>query len=204
MPSTPLLAFGITHLTDARYFAAWEARYLCFPLGPAGMPLENFQAIREWVEGPVCVAELGADAGVIEDTGGLRTAGITHVLIDYGTPAAPFRMAGIEVLTRVPVAGYHSALDVAEQLNEISGPVVLDFTDGGITWTDLVEGHPFSTGPLTELTHGREAFLRIDLTPDEAGSAAEAGHGLAFRGSSEEKVGYKSFDDIDDILEALE
>lgn len=204
MLKTHLLAHGITHLTDARYFAAWYPDYLCFPLGEAGLSLDYFLAIREWVEGPVCVVEAGADAGSVPSAEALRTAGVTHILLDYGTDTAEFRSAGLEVLTRLPVAGYQSALDISDQLSELTGPVLLDFTAGGITWSDLSDGHPFSPGMLHEMTAGRPVYVRIDLTPDEAAAATEAVYGLALSGSSEEKVGYKSFDDIDDLLDALQ
>ncbi|THH37847.1 hypothetical protein [Neolewinella litorea] len=201
MVSIPLLAFGLTHLTDARYFAAWDARFLCFPIGPAGLSLDYFLAIREWVEGPVCVAELGAGAEFPAEA--LREAGITHVLIDHGVDAQPYTQAGINVLTRIPVAGYHTLDDLRERLTETTGTVILDFADGGITYTDLEEGTPFTTTDLAAVTQDREVFLHLDLAAEQA-TAAVRHHGLALRGSGEEKVGYKSFDDIDDILEALQ
>ena len=199
MPTVPLLAFGITHLTDARYFAAWEARYLCFPIGTDGISPDYFHAIREWVEGPVCVPQLGGAAG--ENL--LVELKADAVMVDYGNVIPSSAVLPTTLITRLPVAGYQSVLDLREQLNELTGPVVLDFTAGGITWSDLVEGHPFSTGLLHELIDDREVYVRIDLTPDEAAAAAEVVPGLAFMGSSEEKVGYKSFDDIDDLLYAL-
>ncbi|NJB87230.1 phosphoribosylanthranilate isomerase [Lewinella marina] len=204
MVSTPLLAFGITHLTDARYFAAWDARYLCFPLGPAGLSTDYFLAIREWVEGPVCVAELGADAGAEYSAEALSDGGISHVLIDYGSPATGFTAAGITVLTRLPVAGYHSLDDLQERMAETSGALILDFTDGGITYSDLVNGSPFPLSELSALIGDGEVFLHLDLSASQAEATATANYGLALRGSSEEKVGYKSFDDLDEILEALE
>ena len=204
MTTLPLLAHGITHLTDARYFAAWHPDYLCFPVGPGGIAPEYFTAIREWVEGPVCVAELSteADAEALQTL--LDIPDLTHVMLDYGTDSSFLTQRSLQPITRLPVAGYHAVLDVADRLAEVPDPVVLDFTDGGITWSDLVDGHPFSTGLLKELTGERKIYVRIDLTPDEVAEARDMVYGLALRGSSEEKVGYKSFDDIDDILEALE
>ncbi len=204
MLSLPLLAYGITHLTDARYFAAWEARYLCFSLGAPGMSLAEFSAIREWVEGPVCVAELGGAAGAGVPAEELGASGVTHVLLDFDTSAKAFREAGLEILTRVPVAGYQSVGDLRDHLSETTGPVVLDFTDGGITYADLADGSPFTIGEMQQSLGDREAFLHIDLAPEEADEAAAVLPGLALRGSSEEKVGYKNFDDIDELLEALE
>ncbi len=204
MLSTHLLAFGITHLTDARYFAAWEADYLCFPLGEGGLSLDYFLAIREWVEGPVCVVELGADAGAVFPAERLRESGVTHVLLSFGTDPAPYLAAGIAVLTRIPVAGYHSADDLRERMEESRGTVLLDFTDGGIAYTDLTEDSPFSIGALQAALGEREVYLRLDLDPEDAEVFAALFPGLALRGSSEEKVGYKNFDDIDELLEALE
>ena len=203
MPQIPLLAFGITHLTDARYFAAWEARYLCFPIGTDGISPDYFHAIREWVEGPICTPQLGGDAGENQLPELQAGAALTHVMVDYGNGFTPPPGTVPTVITRLPVAGYQSALDLQEQLAELRGPVILDFTAGGITWSDLVDGHPFSTGLLHELVADREVYVRIDLTPDEAVAASEVVPGLAFMGSSEEKVGYKSFDDIDDLLYTL-
>ena len=205
MPTVPLLAFGITHLTDARYFAAWDVRYICFAMGAGGITADYFHAMREWVEGPVCVPYLGPDLVGIENAlAELQTGtALTHIMVDYGTPFSPPPGTTLTVITRAPVAGYQSALDVQEQLASLSGPVILDFTDGGITWSDLVEGHPFSTGLLHELVTDREVYIHIDLTADELTAVRDQLPGLAFRGSSEEKVGYKSFEDIDDLLYSL-
>ncbi len=204
MLQTKLLAFGITHLTDARYFAAWEADYLCFPLGEGGLSLDYFLAIREWVEGPVCVVELSANAGATFPAEQLSASGITDVLLPSGVDARAYRTAGLNVLTHIPVAGYHSADDLRERIAEASGPVLLDFTDGGIAYEDLAEDSPFSIGALQRAIGEREAYLRLDLDPADVELFAAVFPGLALRGSSEEKVGYKNFDDIDELLEALE
>ena len=204
MLSTKLLAFGITHLTDARYFAAWEADYLCFPVGPAGLPLEQFLAIREWVEGPVCVLEWGGDAGATVSPVELESLGITHVLAGRADLSSASFPGSVMVILHVPVAGYQSVEDVADQLEGTTGPVLLDFTAGGITYADLAAGSPYTIGELQRALGERPAYLHIDLEAEDADSAAAVFHGLALRGSSEEKVGYKNFDDLDDLLEALE
>ncbi|WP_116107298.1 hypothetical protein [Lewinella sp. IMCC34191] len=204
MLQTHLLAFGITHLTDARYFAAWEADYLCFPIGPEGLSLDYFVAIREWVEGPTCVVEWRRSAGEMLSPEALKGHNITHLLLDYDIDPTDWTAAGLEVIRRIPVAGYHSTEDVAERVKSTTGTVLLDFTDGGIVYDDLAEGSPFTIGELQQVLGDRPAYLHIDLATEDAEAAAAVFHGLALRGSSEEKVGYKSFDDLDDLLEALE
>ncbi|MEL7161002.1 MAG: hypothetical protein AAFN92_09600 [Bacteroidota bacterium] len=209
MLATQVLASGITHLTDARYFAAWEVDYLAFPLGQNGITWDYLNALREWVEGPAIVAELPRDADEATWSAALREQGITLVLLPYPAPAAaPLRAAGIELLLRLDVAGYHSAEDVADLLGEMPAAktVILNFEAGGITWADLTAGHPFGLTDLEQLLQKRPCLLRIDLGGQDpkAIKAAYSLTGFAVRGSSEEKVGYKSFDDLDDLFEGLE
>jgi phosphoribosylanthranilate isomerase len=200
--SIPLLAYGITHLTDARYFAAWHPDYLCFPLGTEGLSLDYFVAIREWVEGPVCVAELGADAGANFRPETLTERNITHLLVDEGST---YPTQGFTTITRLPIAGYHLLADLSDKINETPGILLLDFTSGGITYGDLEEGHPFTPDQLRGVIGERSVYFRIDFVPIAIGTSAPRGlPGLAVRGSGEEKVGYKSFDELNDLFEVLE
>ncbi len=204
MLQTNLLAFGITHLTDARYFAAWDADYLCFPIGPQGLTLDYFVAIREWVEGPTCVVELRRGAGETLTSEAVKQYSISHILLDQDAKPGIWDNTGVEIIRRIPVAGYQTADDLAELVGAAAGTVILDFTSGGIAYEDLAEGSPFTIGELQKILGDRPAYLHIDLEAEDAEAAAAVFHGLALRGSSEEKVGYKSFDDLDDLLEALE
>ena len=129
---------------------------------------------------------------------------ITHILLDYDVDPTPWTDAGQELLTRIPIAGYQSTEDVAERIHAAPGTVILDFADGGIAYEDLAEGSPLSIGELQRILGDRPAYLHLDVPAEEAEAAAAVFNGLALRGSSEEKVGYKSFDDLDDLLEALE
>ena len=226
MLATKVIATGVTHLTDARYFAAWEVDLLAFPLGPAGVDWLTLNAMREWVAGPEIAVELnlGADAGgqtvspalyrgaMLEE---LVRHGITSVIApatDIASLSAEVREAytdaGIKRYAHLPVAGYQSVDDLRESLEElppVTG-VILDFESGGITWADLAEGHPFGVEDLRALLAARPVYLQIALGKiDPKGvAAAYSPAGFAVRGSSEEKVGYKSFDDLDPLFEGLE
>ena len=214
MLATPVLATGITHLTDARYFAAWEVAYLAFPVegaAPDAISWDYLAALREWVAGPEIVVELAAnvDAALAAET--LSAQNVHLALVPFSAPAStPEKLvaAGITVFAHLPVEGYQQTEDVAENLAAHPGAerVVLDFTAGGIGWADLEEGHPFTLSELRELLNQRPCFLRIDLENANPKSIAADYPlaGMAVRGSSEEKVGYKSFDDLDGLFEGLE
>jgi len=215
MLATQLLASGITHLTDARYFAAWEVDYLAFPLGEKtdgeAISLDMLNALREWVEGPAIVAELGEiDNGEAWATT-LKAENINIALVASSAPAsAPeaLNAAGVRVFSHVKVAGYQSAEDVADAIREHPDTelVLLDFESGGITWKDLAAGTPFGLDHLRELLAIRPCLLQIDTAGNDPIEIKDGYPltGFAVRGSSEEKVGYKSFDDLDDLFEGLE
>lgn len=211
MLATKLIATGVTHLTDARYFAAWEVDYLAFPIGPSGIDFTILNAMREWISGPEIVVEVdpGADAGTM--IGEMQSHGLHLALLPGTAPAAAqkkWKDGGINLLIHLPVAGYQSADDVREMLEEqeLAEAVILDFESGGITWKDLREGHPFGLEDLHELLHTMPIFLQIALGDKDPKELAkdQSMIGFAVRGSSEEKVGYKSFDDLDPLFEGLE
>lgn len=214
MLATKLLASGITHLTDARYFAAWEVDYLAFPVGDGveeAISWDYLHALREWVEGPAIVAELGTVSDIDAWVPLLKEHQLDHALVLHPAPAAaPEKLAaeGITTILQIPVEGYHAADDVAEAIQEgaAAGAVVLDFEQGGITLADLTAGQPFSLAELDRLLAIRPCLLRLDLgdTDPKTFSQDHPLAGYVVRGSSEEKVGYKSFDDIDELMEALE
>lgn len=214
MLATKVLASGVTHLTDARYFAAWEVEYLAFPVGEGvteGISWDYFHALREWVEVPAIAAELGTIDDAEAWVAILNEQNVDHALVRHPAPAAAaqtFADAGIKMLLHVPVEGYQTAEDVAEALEEgaDAGAIVLDFEQGGITLADLEAGNPFGLPELDTLLKKQPCLLQIGLgkTDPIAFKDAHPLAGYAVRGSSEEKVGYKSFDDLDDLFEGLE
>ena len=207
MLATKVLAYGVTHLTDARYFAAWEVDYLCFlvdPTDPAATTLEYVLAMREWVQGPEIVLEPGGGAGAAF-LDRAKSAGLTHLLVDPAAPVTELAAAGFTPHVRLPVAGYDSASDVRDRLADLpptAGECILDFSAGGIEWADLADGRPFPAGDLA----GLDALVAISVAGKDPKVLVERFglRGFAVRGSSEEKVGYKSFDELDDLFEALE
>ena len=212
MLATQVIATGITHLTDARYFAAWEVDYLAFPLtGPDAIDWTTLNAMREWITGPELIVEIDggfAAGGLLSN---LRDNDIHRVLTPHTAPASSQKIlteGGMELFVRVPVAGYQSTDDIAELLVDqvLATAIILDFDGGGITWQDLRAGHPFGLEDLQRLLAGRSIYLEIGLDGNNPKSVASEYpiKGFAVRGSSEEKVGYKSYDDLDPLFEGLE
>lgn len=213
MLATKVLASGITHLTDARYFAAWEVDYLAFPLGDGvaeAISWDYLNALREWVEGPEIVAELGLieEAANWGDT--LTANNIRTVLLHENTPdelAETLKAAGITVITHLSIDQFQKQYDVEERIQEhpSSDLFILGFEEW-VTYKDVAEGAILNTTALDRICGAHRCLLQLNPGGEDPKTVKDRHPiaGFAVRGSSEEKVGYKSFDDLDELFEGLE
>ena len=192
MGNLKIKAGSITHLTDARYFAAWQVDYMGFPV--IQHPAENEPGIREikeiasWVEGPLKVGE-------VRET--IDPEFLEFYCEETGMDIIEFRK---EV---IPTTDWkQNDYPVAFNVNNISE------VDQLINDPKL----PKAVYYLIDNLSGRVGFklqdtlLFIRLT--EMGSLGgiienPAIDGIQLRGSAEEKTGIKSFENLDVILEKL-
>ena len=212
MLSTKVKASSVTHLTDARYFAAWEVEWLGFYLSPgdeASVEPLQVNAIREWVDGVKTCGEFGL-ATAEEVRTALDLLPLDAVQVGMLTPTDTLREIAplAPCLQEIVVESYTDPAVVEELLSEHQSLVqafILNFTKGGITWQDLEGGTPISLDQLRAWTTEYPIMLDIPLgaADPEALVEAYALQGFSVRGGEEEKVGYKSFDELDDFFEAL-
>ncbi len=213
MLATKVLASGITHLTDARYFAAWEVDYLAFPLGEGvgeAISWDYLNALREWVEGPEIVAEIGRIDKAAAWTETLTANKIKTVLLHEDTTdetAEVLKAAGQTIIRELKIDQFQTSEDIEEKIGEhpATDLFVLSFEDW-VTYKDVAEGSIFNLEAINRIAATHQCLLQLNLG-GEAPKTIKDRHpivGFAVRGSSEEKVGYKSFDDLDDLFEGLE
>jgi phosphoribosylanthranilate isomerase len=205
-------AGGITNLTDARYFAAWEVEWLGFNLDPDAVPHlspREMIAIREWVEGVRFVGEFNrqtapelreaVDLLQLDDiqVGPLTSA---ETLIELGSE--------ISVIKELLYLPEKPAETIQEQL-EAFAPLVshfqLSLDKQGIHWEDLLRGKPLSLAQVRDWASEYSILLGIEIAPDQIQdlSAHLPLSGICGQGGEQEKVAFKSFDDLDDFFEAI-
>ncbi len=199
----PFIKAGhLENLTDARYFAAKDVEWLGFyldPNDPESISFQELSAIREWVEGPKIIAEvgfLGFDAervmGQLSGVDGIQVSGFTQLdrsMLDEGNVVIREFIA--EANGELPVD--LSALQKGEILlldlerNQIT-PEVL-----GMTYEAYIDWLRILTGGLAE------CILDVPFTGEELHKFVEdfKPWAIQLKGSEEEKVGYKSYDEID-------
>jgi phosphoribosylanthranilate isomerase len=104
---------------------------------------------------------------------------------------------------------YHSDEDLKEQFIQSPDGIayfILNLEKNGFTWDDLRENSPFSLATIQEICTQYPVLLALNYQPQQIGSILDTLplKGLHLSGGTEEKVGFKSFDDLDALLDLLE
>lgn len=207
-------AGAISHLTDARYFAARDVSWLGFSLNatdPQAMTNRQVAAIREWVDGPGICGEF--DLAPAEDILTVAAAlALDAVQVDQFYPIEELAVLSenaVVIFMEWVVSEDDQAEVVAAWLKEYSPFVdffVLNYAKGGISMADLAEGRPFS---LRQLADWASLYSVLIETTADGATAVQLWKqigvdGFHLRGGSEERVGYKNFDELDEWFDTWE
>ena len=200
-----LKASSVTNLTDARYYAAKEVDYLGFNLeeGTEGyLDPVYMKAIREWVTGPFITGEFSrlpvAHVAAAAEFFGLEVVQLSaeHHL-DH---LADFH--GLDILLHVQASADMASL---ERVFHTASPFVSCFI---LDCSNLDHCEPLlydNKASWNALLAIRPTLLQANLSAQSISSLFEQldFSGLSLVGGEEERVGVKSFDQIEEILEAI-
>ena len=211
MLQVPVLATGITNLTDARYFAARGAEGLVFQLEAGASdhiaPVQ-LNAIAGWVDGVRLVGSLSMPtAADLHDAA--AKLGLDALLVGGFTPLGVLQAAQDLPLLQEIILRPDSTLAATRALLEQRAPhveaFVLDAVKGRLRWAQLRDGTPFPLDELAELCEEFPIYLHLPVGADDLPELFDWNlKGLLVRGGDEEKVGFKSFDELDEWLDVLE
>jgi len=171
-----IIAQNITNLTDARYFAAWGVDYLSFniaPDSPYHIDLDKAKEIIDWVEGPQSLIESNA----VEFIEGIDGHILSNIFSSLPlNKEAFFRTPMSEVMRGLP-AGKYIIQPTEEQLSDLAS-----LESSKIMGCDIyIDAQDLGIAQIEELPE----------------------YGLVIQGGAEEKVGVKSFDELDVLYEWL-
>lgn len=212
MLRTKVKASAVTNLTDARYFAAMEVEWLGFRLdGPpdSSISLLAAKAISEWVDGVKIVGEFEfPTAEEIETANG--SLPFDAVQVGMFTPIEELKkLPNITFFKEVVVESSTTDADLEAHFETYAAcctRFLLDFSKSAITWADLQTSSQLSIGFLKSLFAKHKTIVAMDAQPGELVHLLDSlnPEGISLVGGSEEKVGFKSFEELDDIFECLE
>ncbi|MCC6722902.1 MAG: hypothetical protein IT258_00230 [Saprospiraceae bacterium] len=208
MGKTKIKASAVNNLTDARYFAAREVEWLGFRLDDTTSFMAA-KAIAEWVDGVKIVGEF--DFSTAEEILAAH-AQLRFDAVEIGRymPLHELeKLEGIPVIQSIVVEKTSNEADLVAFLNErapFCSYFLLDFEKSGITWAMLKAGMPVSVAFLNSIFAQQKTLVALVFQGEELGEMLEMlhPHGLSLMGGDEEKVGFKSFDELDEILDGLE
>jgi len=206
MYNPQIKASQITNLTDARYFAAWGVEWLGFGLEPGQdyvVAPAQMVAIKEWVEGPKMVGEFsGLDVDLIHQSVDVLVLDAVEVS-RYANMSA--LKLSVPVIMNIVMEAHlePEALINILKTNETVEYFILDF-EKNASINDF--GNKFPVNWLSGLTKQFPVFIRTDLDTYSLEEITQdiKPLGISLAGGEEEKVGLKSFDELDEIFEALE
>ncbi len=182
-----IYASQINNLSDARYFAALNVDYLGFPID-GSISAETIKEIKDWLIGPTYIGEL--DALQLNPTllDIIQQTEITKI------KTSPFFNGSLP--PEITVLSTH--LDVP--LNTSAAEFVLK---AGTSFNNIPEEEKKR---IKNICSKNKVWLDISFSPTEVHQMIEhlAPYGLIIKGGDEERPGFKSFDELDDIFEALE
>ncbi len=207
MLKTRIKASQITNLTDARYFAAREVEWLGFNLDAGTENFihpQNIKAIKEWLEGPKIVGEFG-----MQDSSEINAAidflDLDVVQVGMYTEVDSLDLKEATLIKEIVVETEEDYYDLRSTLESDSANVdifLLNYSKNNISWSSVGS----KLNALKELCNRFKIILSIDFEAAQLNEILESVniYGLSLKGGEEEKIGYKSFDQLDEILDVLE
>lgn len=209
MSKPEIIAGDVQNLTDARYFAAREVTYLSFRFDDS-FNAQQAAAIREWVGG---VQMMGAFE--VQEAGEIRSIAAFVQLnpIEISMLTDPTTAANLSkefrLFQRIIIEPATSPAELLAHINNYRTWVdafILDFRKNRIQYASLLAHHPLSGDFLPTLTHSTPIFLSIPIKAAELQPLLSLlkPKGLEIIGGIEEKTGFKSFDEVDELFDALE
>ena len=213
MLKTRVKASQITNLTDARYFAAWEVEWLGFNFDKGS---ENYiqpqimKAIKEWVEGPKLVGEFSfASAEDIRIAKEMLELDMVQVGM-FVEEEILKALDGVPVIKEIVFHNEMTLADLESHFQQFDAYVeffLLNFDKNGITWEMIKNGQlGITPNDLLKIFQQHKTVLSINFSENILSEILllENLVGINVVGGEEEKVGVKSFDELDEIFEALE
>ncbi|MFT4533786.1 MAG: phosphoribosylanthranilate isomerase [Saprospiraceae bacterium] len=184
-----IIATDITNLTDARYFAAWGVDMMCYNIDPdteGSLSIPQFKEITEWVEGPMTGIKISGLA--IPETMSAEGLDIKNVIISpfIDKTDLPISVENVYRICTLDEGWQDDAkliLTLSKAVDQLSRDEI---------------------GAIKTIATDKEVYLDGIFKANDLANIESFGvTGIILKGGDEEKVGYKSFDELDEVLEAL-
>ena len=201
---------AVTNLTDARYFAAWEVEWMGFCLANGEEDFvapEMVAAMVEWLDGLSFVGEFGMETAE-EIMTQVKSLNLQAVQLPF-LSGLDVAMALSDVVVFKEIV-FDDAFDsgfiepILEQFAPYVDYFVFDFSKNDVSLQEIRNNPDFSA-KLKQFCDKYPVWMFGNFNSEEWNEllATYPAKGLCLKGGEEEKVGYKSFDELDEVFEDL-
>ncbi len=192
----PVIALEINHLTDARYFAAWLIDWMSFPLDGANAirPQVALQ-MAEWVEGPKLAAryEMTPIEDILQQWETLPAQGLILSGEHYLSQLA-LHQVELPFFLELPLK---TSPDIIRQIDHFNPLGIILFAPDTPVSAATLSPWQNTDCPIYVHTENQSCETLWEQTQQKRLQ------GWAVSGAGEEKVGYKSFEQQDEVYEFL-
>jgi len=173
-----VIAADINNLSDARYFAAWGVDYMHFDLNRT--TLEAIQEMVDWISGVQIIIEINESH--LEQLDRIKAFDNCHLAT--------------------------KSVELFKEINERYPELKMAFICNSLqekmsaAHINIVENTELQLQEIKD----ESVYISQEFSGDVLQEMIDKGIqcGIVVKGSEEEKVGFKSFDDLDDIFEKIE
>ncbi len=187
---------SVTNLSDARYCAGMGVEMLGFDINPESQEYIDpvkFQEITGWVAG----------VKLVGDAHGLSEDAIRSQLVQYELDC--LEISDLNLLTSLQNTGVSFIVKVqnADELGEV---LALSDNNPSIEYLFLEAKMASYLSQIEDFTSSTAILIGYEVSPEEAKEFSGKGNikGFVLKGSNEIKPGFKDYDELADILEALD
>ncbi len=197
----PVFAGRISNLSDARFFSAYGVdwmSFICNTISTHYIAPVQIKEILNWLSGPkICINVIGCHPDEINQlVDELKPDG---VLVDEFQAVDALEEQGLQIFRQILVGTDYSAADLGKHKKQVNTGLVLNFETNSIPFTDQ------------QIQMLQTADLGFPIYVDAQFSLPILGDlvnnpvcGVYLRGGLEDKVGIRSFGELQDFMEFLE
>jgi phosphoribosylanthranilate isomerase len=206
-------ASAISNLSDARYFAAqYSVEFMGFCLdegNDAFISAHLINAMKEWIAGPKIVGEFGMqhEDEILEQ---VNKIGLEVVqLAMFSTASREKIRIQVPVIQEIVIEKDCTAnqlLQFVDDFSTQSDYLLLDFEKNAWSFTDVVRHQEISLDLLQRICQKHPIIVSINTDAKKLKTLTQSiePQGISLKGGEEERVGYKSFDELNAIFDALD
>lgn len=173
------LALAVNNLSDARYFAAYEVDLMAYSVNPDGSNLGHIKEMMEWVEGPKVLLQFESWNEALAQFA-MSSLTVDGIVLPYHE---------VNAAGPLDTTIYAFNHPIREEVLPRTIPICLVTSDNSHECSSLDEGFILTSGLSVE-----DIDQLIQTYP---------ALGIALLGGEEEKVGVKSFDELDEVIDIL-